>query len=96
MAYDRTSGKRIRTLEQDAYLTYVTQAGPYVITEYISSQGERYGLLLNEACETLARLPALCDVVGDTLIFDDGTGSLRSSRIYSIEELLSLAQDGEN
>lgn len=96
VAYDRTSGKRIRTLEQDAYLTYVTQTGPYVITEYISSQGERYGLLLNEACETLARLPALCDVVGDTLIFDDGTGSLRSSRIYSIEELLSLAQDGEN
>ena len=90
VAYDRESGREIRTLEQDAYLTYVTQVGEYVITEYISAQGERYGLLLDENCETLAYLPNLCDIVGERLVFDYSSGSVRESRIYSIQELIAL------
>lgn len=89
--YDRESGEQIKTLEEDAYLTYVTQAGEYVITEYISARGERYGLLLNEDLETLAYLPDLCDVVGETLIFDDPSGALRQSPIYSRQALLDLS-----
>ena len=90
VAYDRETGEKIRTLEEDAYLTYVTQVGEYVITEYISAQGERYGLLLDRNCETLAYLPDLCDIVGDQLVFDYPSGSVRESRIYSIQELIAL------
>ena len=68
--------------------------GEYVVTEYVTSQGGRYGLLLDKHCETLARLPDLCDILPDgTLVFDDMRGTLRESRIYSIEELRSLAQN---
>lgn len=91
VAYDRETGEKIRTLEQDAYLTYVTQVGEYVVTEYISAQGERYGLLLDENCETLAYLPNLCDIVEGRLVFDYPSGSVRESRIYSIQELIALA-----
>lgn len=93
LAYDRRSGKLVRELEKDAYLTYVTQVGEYIITEYVTAEGERYGLLLNEQCETLAYLPYLSDIVGDELIFDYPTGNMRKSRIYDINELIGLAQN---
>lgn len=89
--YAQESGKVIRRMEIEDSVTYVTETGDYVIVEYITSQGERYGLLLNEACETLARLPGLCDILPDgTLVFDDMRGNLRQSRIYSTQELLAL------
>ena len=82
----------VRELEPDAYLTYVTQVGDYVVTEYISAQGQRYGLLLDGQCRTLAELPDLCDILADgTLVFDDMRGNLRQCRIYSMQELLTLA-----
>lgn len=91
--YEKNSEKLIRELEPDSYLTYVTQVGDYVITEYITAQGERFGLLLNEKCETLAKFPNLCDVLPDgTLVFDDQRGNLRTSSIYPLEELLALAK----
>lgn len=90
--FDRESGEKIGELEKDAYLTYVTQVGQFVITEYISADGKRYGLLLNEDCETLARLPNLCDIVDGELIFDYPSGDLRRSRIYSLQELCALAE----
>lgn len=92
IAYDRESGKVIRELETNAYLTYVTQVGANVITEYISANGERYGLLLDENCETLAVLPNLSDIIGNELIFDYHSGSLRKTRIYSIKDLLALSK----
>lgn len=92
-AYDRETGELVRKLEPDAYLTYVTQVGDGVVTEYISAQGERYGLLLDGECETLADLPELCDITADgTLVFDDMMGNLRTSRIYSLQELMALAE----
>lgn len=92
-AYDRESGALVRELEADAYLTYVTQVDEYVITQYVSTQGERYGLLLNADCETLAKLPGLCDVLEDgTLVFDDDRGNLRQCRIYSTQELIALGE----
>ncbi len=96
VVYDRETGRRLRELERNDYLAYVTQAGEYVITEYVTSQGARYGLLLDENCETLARLPNLCDILPDgTLLFDDMRGNLRQSRIYSIQELLALAKNSK-
>ena len=82
----------MKELEKEAYLTYVTEYGDYLVTEYVSADGARYGLLLNQDLETLAYLPDLCDMVDGTLIFDEKNGELRSSPIYSLEELLTLAE----
>ena len=79
-------------LEEDSYLTYVTETGNYIITEYVSAAGERYGILLNKKLEKLADLPGLCDVVGDMAIFDYGTGNLRQCRLYSLQELVILGE----
>lgn len=94
-AYDRETGELVRELEEDAYLTYVTQVGEYIVTQYVSTQAQedRYGLLLNADCETLARLPGLCDILEDgTLVFDDDRGNLRQCRIYSTQELIALGE----
>lgn len=91
-AYDRKTGRKVAALEPDAYLTYVTEAGDYIITEYISTSGERYGVLLNGRLEKLSVLPRLCDVDGERLIFDYPEGELRQCRIYSLEELVGLAE----
>lgn len=90
--YDLKTGKFIRNLESDAYLTYVTQVGQCLLTEYVSMDGERYGLLLNENGETIAKMPYLCDIIGQKLIFDDGAGNLRQTKLYTAEELIQQAQ----
>lgn len=90
--FDRTTGDYLASLEEESFLTYVTQTGDYLITEYISSDGERYGLLLNSDFETLAVLPHLCDVNGETLVFDYESGNLRVSPLYSLQELVDLGK----
>lgn len=90
--YDRQSGDVICQLDQEDFLAYVTQVDGYLIMEYIKADGQRYGLLLNEDCEVLAKLPNLCDITGKELIFDDKTGNLRHSAIYSLEDLLAMAK----
>ena len=92
VAYDLETGKRVASLETDGYLTYVTQAGEYIVTEYVRASGERYGLLLNSRLETLAYLPGLCDIVDDMLVFDYGSGDLRQCRFYSLQELEALGE----
>lgn len=91
VVYDKKTNKEYKKLEPDDYLTYVTQTEDFIITEYITSEGDRYGLLLNENCETIAYLPYLCDFVDGKLIFDYRTGNLRCTRIYSIDELIAMA-----
>ncbi|MBR1496143.1 MAG: protein kinase [Oscillospiraceae bacterium] len=91
-AYDRETGELVRELEKDVLLTYATQVGDYIITEYITArEGLRYGMLLNAELETLAYLPNLCDIYEGRLLFDYSSGDLRQSPIYSREELLALA-----
>lgn len=88
---DRTSGEQVGVLESEDFLTYVTEVKGGLLTEYVTSRGERYGLLLNECLETLADLPGLCDILPDgVLVFDDMRGNLRQSRIYSTQELIAL------
>lgn len=92
VVYDKATGQEAATLEKDSYLMYVTEVGDYIITQYLSSDGEPYGLLLDQNLETLARIPALRDVVDGTLVLDDGSGNLRQCRIYSLSELIALAE----
>lgn len=82
-------------LEEDGYLTYVTQLGENLITEYISAAGERYGLLLDSDFQVLAYLPKLCDVAQGKLIFDYESGDLRQCRLYSFGELVALGEARE-
>lgn len=93
VVYDAASGRELATLEEEGYLTYVTQLGDLLVTEYISTEGERYGLLLNSDFEILAKLPGLCDVWNGSFIFDYESGNLRQCRLYSIQELITLGQN---
>ncbi len=92
-AYYKKTGQLVRQLEEDAYLTYVTQAGKNIVVQYVTAEGECFGQLLNESCEILADLPYLCDIVGERFIFDYPTGNMRQTRIYTIEELIDMAQN---
>lgn len=93
VVYDAASGRELATLEEEGYLTYVTQLGDMLVTEYISTEGDRYGLLLDSDFEVLARLPGLCDVWNGSFIFDYESGNLRQCRLYSIQELIVLGQN---
>lgn len=90
--YDQRTGKLIATLESDDYLTYVTQVGEYIITEYINTAGERYGYLMDIKLQKLAYLPNLSDIIGNMLVFDNQSGNLRQSRLYSLQELIALGE----
>ena len=81
VVYDAVSGRELATLEEEGYLTYVTQIGDMLVTEYINTEGERYGLLLDDDFEILAKLPGLCDVWNDSFIFDYESGNLRQCRL---------------
>ena len=37
-------------------------------------------------------MPHLCDVIGERVIFDYSSGELKESPVYSLEELLSMAE----
>lgn len=90
--YDIETDRLVAVLEEDDYLTYVTQMGEYIVTEYISTTGERYGLLLDEKLRKLAYLPGLCDVADENFIFDYESGNLRQCRLYSLQELIALGE----
>ena len=90
--YDRATGEFLRELEKQDDLTYVTQVGEYIVTEYhAASENTRYGLLLDAELNTLARLPDLCDIVQGNFIFDYPTGDLRKSKLYDTQELIEIA-----
>lgn len=90
--YDIKSGELLATLETDAYLTYVTQMDDYLVTEYVSAEGERYAVLLDKNFQKVAFLPNLCDVMEDGFVFDYNSGNLRESKKYSLEELIEMGE----
>ena len=93
VAYRLKNGEKITELEKDAYLTYITQISSNIISEYISSDGKRFGLLLDgKTYKAIASLPYLTDITNQELIFDYHMGTLRKTRIYSIEELIDHAK----
>ncbi len=91
--YDRDSEKLVGTLDEEDYLTYVTETKYGPVAEYVTADGVRYGYLLDQNLEKTAYLPNLCDVYGETALFDDGSGEIRSSKIYSLDELVQLARE---
>ncbi len=93
--YDIKSGKLLCQLHEDAYLTYVTQVGGLLVTQYINADGYYYGQILNQNLEVIAQLPYLCDVLNDKLIFDYPSGNIRISPIYSLEQLIEKAETSD-
>lgn len=94
--YKRGTDELLMTLEEDAYLTYVTEMGDNIIVQYVrmSEDGKRdkTAILLDQRLQKIADLPDLCDVYKDTLYFDYANGHVKQSRIYSLAELLSTAR----
>lgn len=91
--YDLQSEKMVGKLEEDSYLTYVTDVGEYILTEYVNSEGQKYGLLIDQKLQTVAYLPNLCDLTDTGAVFDYRDGTLRQCPLYSLEELIAV---GEN
>lgn len=91
--YDRATGREIAVLTEDAYLTYVTEVNGGLVVQYLTTDGSQYGQLLDSSGAVIADLPCLCDIWNGVLIFDYPTGSMRSTRIYSLQELTRMARE---
>ena len=94
--YDAVSGELLRTVDAITYLSYVKQVGDRLILQYTadSETEKQSALMLDENLEEIAVLPEISDILPDgTLIFDDGFGNLRRSRIYSIQDLMFMAKE---
>lgn len=89
--YNRKTERLAAQLDEDANLTYVTQLDGCIMMEFVSTELERYGVLLDEDLQKLADLPGLCDVYEDTVAFDYQDGTIHSCRLYSLDELISVA-----
>ena len=90
--YRLSNGRRIRLLEEEAFLTYVHQLDEYIVVEYITMHGDRFGVLKDAGFESLAYLHNLTDISNGSLLFDYQTGSVRESRVFSLEELKMMAK----
>lgn len=92
--FNLKSGEKVKDLEKDSYLTYVTEVDKHLITEYISASGYKYGLLLDKNnYDILANISGLTDINANELIYDYKKGNLRKSRIYPINELIEIAKE---
>ena len=89
---NKTTGKKIAELRVDDYLTYITETDGYIIAQYVKTDGDFYGVLMNQDLGEIAILPRLCDISGDRLIYDFPGGNIKISPIYSLEELKDMAK----
>ena len=93
--YDAATGEALKTLDSLSHVTYVTQVGDRLILQYMADIGgeRKSGVILDKNLEAIAELPDISDILPDgALIFDDTFGNLRRSRIYSIQELISMGK----
>ena len=90
--YNRKNEKFVTKLEEDDFLTYVIQTNKGIICQYVTAEGEKYGYLLDDKLNKKAYFPNLCDVVNDSILYDDGTGEIKTTKIFSLYELKKLAK----
>ena len=62
------------------------------MVQYVTADNQRYGRVLDGQCRVLATLHELCDVVGETLLFDYPTGDVRQAPLYDLATLLQMAR----
>ncbi|MCI8806090.1 MAG: protein kinase [Clostridiales bacterium] len=91
IVYSLKDGSKINELEKDSYITYITQLEDYVMSEYITVNGEHYGILLDKnTYKPLAYMAGLADIYNNQLIFDYNKGNLRKTNIYSINDIINI------
>jgi len=88
--YDNRAGNFIVLLEPNMHLVSLTPIGDSIVSKYRTTDGRYLGILLDENFEPIATLPRFVDVTDNMLIFHC-RGVLRQSRIFSVEELISVA-----
>lgn len=93
--YDKNNKSLIRKLEDEAYLSYVTETEKYIVMQYMKTTGEKYGVLYNKNLEKIATLPYLTDVYQNMLYFDYPSGAIHSCKIYELEELKEMGNTKE-
>lgn len=91
--YDKASGEKIAELNNEDYLTYVTEADDYIVAQYVSSDGRFYGILMSKACEPVAQIPFLCDISDNMLVCDLPSGNIKFSPVYELSELKKMAEN---
>lgn len=96
VVYDKVTEEKITELNSNDYLTYITETDNYIIAQYISTDGSFYGILMNKKCETLAKIPFLCDVSDDLLVCDLPSGVVRLTPVYELDELKEMAENYRN
>lgn len=90
--YDAGSDRKLRDIESEGCLTGAVQTGDYVVLQFSDQDNGTFGILLDTEGQILAELPGLCDVAGKKLLFDYSGGEIRESSIYSVEELIKMAE----
>jgi len=91
-AYNNRTGVFIGLLEPNMHLVSLTPIGNNIASKYRTAEGRYFSILLDENFEPIATLPRFIDVADSMLIFNCN-GVLRQSRIFSVEELISVAID---
>lgn len=90
--YRRSDGTLAAELSEDAYLTYVTQLDDgRLVMQYVTADNDFYGVLMDSGFHELARLPYLCDISNGQAVFDYPDGNMRSTRFYTLAELIDFA-----
>lgn len=90
--YDRKSDKYITDLSSEDYLTYVTQVDDGIMVEYMSTEGKRYGLLLDKQFHVAGYFPDLCDIWNGRVFFDYDSGNIKYNQLYSLQELVEIGK----
>ena len=91
--YSKKGHSFVKTIDEDAFLTYVTELPEGFVMEYVTTDGARYGLYLNKDLAPIAYLDGLCDISEGNFIFDFYQGELRKVKIYTLDELIRLGRE---
>ena len=87
------TGEDLGGYYEDGTLVSIDQMGSCILATYILPRSDdRLGILFNESFDSLAYIPDICDTLDGELIVDCKDGRICTSRIYSLDELLELAQ----
>ena len=90
--YDVNSGKLVKKIEKDGYFKDIWFYGDLTIMQLFNNDNGKntmyYGLILDKDLNEIAYIPHLADFLNGELIMDYPTGTIKKSKIYSIEELI--------
>ncbi|MBQ6207456.1 MAG: hypothetical protein IJK52_10290 [Oscillospiraceae bacterium] len=96
--YDRNDTDASAPLWSDIFkddLVRASQTGDNLILS-MRDDRRQYSLMLNGNFETIAEIGCDCDAMPDgTLIFDAGRGNLRKGKVYTVDEMRTLAERNE-